>query len=274
MCTLHSINNNLLLACLQNKETKKQAWYAHFIQGVEEYKTWAQCDGVDWKPCDKQTRETLRIEQHILSTESLCAAAQEYSRPTLTDWFHPLSYWRDSLSFNNKPIHNALSSFFPFTTTYRCSKANKQKKWRIEWEDNDSVQYKQNVSAACRLRQFPAMAFSSEAADELTVKANTGWRAVNMHLLCIHFCSSSLLTFPRDWKWILVEVHQKHRKYCQKEEQKGGWGVITVSATEKCFSTRPLIIIKVQQEAAARVVQPQPDMWQQPCDWLKRASDE
>lgn len=38
-------------------------------------------------PCDGDAWETLRIERHILSTEALCAAAQECSRPTLKDWF-------------------------------------------------------------------------------------------------------------------------------------------------------------------------------------------
>lgn len=34
-------------------KASKQARYARFIQGVEEYKTGAQFDGVDWKSCDE-----------------------------------------------------------------------------------------------------------------------------------------------------------------------------------------------------------------------------
>lgn len=92
---VHIINNNLLLACFHNHRARengasKQALYFyHNMEGVEEYKTWAQNDGVDWKPLQEDTWETLRIERHIMSTESLCAAAQEYSRPTRADWFQP-----------------------------------------------------------------------------------------------------------------------------------------------------------------------------------------
>lgn len=44
---------------------------------------------------------------------------------------------------------------------------------------------KQNVSAACRLRQFPVMAFSTQTANELSVKADTSWRAVNTNLMYV-----------------------------------------------------------------------------------------
>ena len=71
-----------------------------------------------------------------------------------------------------------------------------------------------------------------------------------------------LLTSPRDGKWIAVEVQQQHRKYCRSKRvteavrRKNNGGVIAVSAGEKCFSTRPLTIIKVPHEATAWVIQP------------------
>lgn len=51
----------------------------------------------------------------------------------------------------------------------------------------------------------------------------------------------------------------------QRQSEERTKDASALSAGEKCFSTRPLTIIKVQHEATARVVQP----WVAHCDWLK-----
>lgn len=142
--------------------------------------------------------------------------------------------------------------------------------------------WKQNVCTACRLRQFPVMAFSTQTADELRVKAETRWRAVNMHLIYVLYwetiCSSSLL-WPLDismkrevefgWSPPKTQEILLGKSMTEPVRRKNKGCVSAVSAGEKCFSTRPLTIIKVQHEATARVVQP----WVSPCDWLKRDGD-
>lgn len=140
---------------------------------------------------------------------------------------------------------------------------------------------KQHVCTACG-PLFAVMAFSTQTADELRVKANTSWRAVNMHLIHVLYqetvCSSSLL-WPLDismerevdfgWSPPKTQEALSGKSTSELVRRKNKWCVSTVSAEEKCFSTRPLTIIKVQHEATARVAQP----WVSPCDWVKRDGD-
>lgn len=73
---------------------------------------------------------------------------------------------------------------------------------------------------ACRLQATSCCGVLYKNSWKLTVKANRSWKrefTVRSHLWnhLVLLTASPLLTFPRDRKLNLVEVHQKHRKYWQ-----------------------------------------------------------
>ena len=112
------------------------------------------------------------------------------------------------------------------------------------------------------LRQVPIKAFSTNIANELT--ENTKFTE-DVFLCPRNYWSSSLyshylLKISRDGKWILVSVHQQHRKQSQgknvaeavRMRNKGSVIAVSAGKEKKWFSNRPLTIIKVEHEATAR----------------------
>lgn len=172
----------------------------------------------------------------------------------------------------------------PTGTTYRAFSANKKKKWRQGQTANDSDLTVSRMSAPpADSGGFPLWLFLQKRLMSGLKKRVPAEAAHLLYVLvCETICSSSPPRPLRGRKWVLVEVHQKHRKYCRGKSMTEAVGkenkgvVFAVSAGKNKYVFFPLShsVIKVQQEVTARVVH---SLWhvtlEQPLDWLRKTGD-